>query len=114
MRCRGGWALDGFFAVERERFGCPPLAARRVVCCSALPRVKLGAFGGDDVIQPGRDAASSLPDDVPDEEWFGWALAPASDERLAELASLGRAHATAWAARQTSTHSTAASPGATE
>jgi len=95
--CRGAWALDGYFAVGRDRFGCPPLPATRVVACSALPRVRLPAFGEADLIQPGRDDASAIP--VDDAEWFGWALAPASDERLEEMVELGRRHARAWAAQ---------------
>ena len=36
---RGGLALDGFFALPREQFGAPTLAAHRTVVISALPKV---------------------------------------------------------------------------
>ena len=39
MWVRGGLALDGFFALPREEFGAPTLAARRTVVISALPKV---------------------------------------------------------------------------
>ena len=39
MWVRGGLALDGFFALPREQFGAPTLAAQRTVVISALPKV---------------------------------------------------------------------------
>ena len=35
-----------------------------------------------------------LPVDA--DKWFGWALQPATDEELAEMACLGREHALRW------------------
>ena len=95
VTCRGGWALDGFFAVERSRFGCPPMLAKRTVACTCLPRVRLDAFGASDLLQPGMSEDYELP--VSNEEWFGWALTPAPDTRLKEMVEVGRRHACTWA-----------------
>jgi hypothetical protein len=89
-------ALDGYFAVPRERFGCPPLVGPpdRTIAVSCLPKVSLPAFSNADLIQPGQRASMDLPVDA--DKWFGWALQPATDEELAEMACLGREHALRW------------------
>lgn len=93
--CRGALCADGFFAVSRSRFGCPPLPAERVVAITALPKVELAAFTEDDIIQPGRGNGRELPMDSA--EWFKYAMAPASDTTVDEMVALGRAHARLWA-----------------
>jgi hypothetical protein len=92
--CRGALCADGFFAVSRERFGCPPLPAERVVAISALPKVKLAAFAEEDIIQPGRGEGRELPMDSAN--WFRYAMAPASDTTVDEMVELGRTHARLW------------------
>ena len=91
---RGGLALDGFFALPREQFGAPTLAARRTVVISALPRVRVAPRGG--LLQPGAGTRFALG--VEDAAWFERAVKPASDDELDEMVVLGRAHAAAWVA----------------
>ena len=50
--CRRSLALDGFFSVPRDRFGCPPLPAERTLAVTALPKVDLSAFGEAAIIRP--------------------------------------------------------------
>ena len=93
-------ALDGFFAVPRDRFGCPvlmgPPARTLAVCC--LPSVSLSAFSDADLIQPcGRDG-TELP--VSRSQWFNWALEPATDAELEDMVRLGREHALQWLAEE--------------
>ncbi|KAL1526121.1 hypothetical protein AB1Y20_014850 [Prymnesium parvum] len=98
--CRGQLALDGFFSVRRERFGCPPLKGadgrppERTVAVCCLPIVKLSAFDGGDIIQPGLNDAFTL--NVPAKQWFKWALTPATDETLEKMMRKGREHAMEW------------------
>ncbi len=97
--CRNALCLDGFFSVSRERFGCPPLDAERTVAVTALPRVKLPAFGAADVIQPGGAAFASAPLPMADSDWFSYAVSPAADATVEEMRGLGRTHAELWAAQ---------------
>ena len=107
VKCRGAWAVDGFFAVDLARFGCPVLPAQRTVAVTCLPTVDLTrAFAPSDIIQPGSSAAMGLPvrssasvwsDEVTAAEWFTWAVAPATDEQLKEMVALGKQHAALWA-----------------
>mmetsp|Transcript_50676 Transcript_50676/g.163683 ORF Transcript_50676/g.163683 Transcript_50676/m.163683 type:complete len:297 (+) Transcript_50676:141-1031(+) len=98
--CRGQLALDGFFSVPRSRFGCPPLTGagglppERTVAVCCLPRVSLAAFAARDTIQPERRAEYRL--EVPEAQWFSWALEPATDAELAGMVRKGREHARAW------------------
>jgi hypothetical protein len=95
--CRGALCLDGFFAVSRDRFGCPPLDAERVVAVTALPRVTLPAFSQDNLIQPGpRFPTAPLPT-ADEAEWFSYAMAPADDPVVEQMVELGRTHAQLWA-----------------
>ena len=90
--CRGGLAVDGFFALPRTQFGCPQIADETLRVIS-LPKVEVE--GGDAlVLQPQRSDDLELP--VPTSEWFSWALEPAPD--LGAVHALGRAHAEAWLA----------------
>lgn len=93
VRCRGAWAVDGFFAVGRERFGCPPLDAVREVAVTALPRVPVAAYGDDDLIQAGKRRALPISLD----KWLRWAYTPALDAELEMLVDVGREHAREWA-----------------
>ena len=120
--CRGQLALDGFFSVPRSRFfGCPPLTGagglppERTVAVCCLPRVSLAAFAARDTIQPERRAEYRLDAalrrsceerlltrcavdrlEVPEAQWFSWALEPATDAELAGMVRKGREHARAW------------------
>lgn len=100
MWCRGQLALDGFFSVPRSRFGCPPLTGagglppERTVAVCCLPRVSLAAFAARDTIQPEQRAEYRL--EVPEAQWFSWALEPATDAELAGMVRKGREHARAW------------------
>ena len=96
---RGGLALDGFFALPREQFGAPTLAARRTVIISALPRVSVAPRGG--LLQPGAGTRFALG--VEDATWLERAIKPASDVELDDMVALGRAHAAAWAAEDAET-----------
>ena len=92
VNCRGSWALDGFFAVEPGRMGCPPVDAERTLAVTALPKVPMDAFGT--VIQPDLFDDPRMP--VDDGTWISWALKPAEDADLEAMATLGRAHARRW------------------
>lgn len=93
--CRGGLAVDGFFAVPRERFGCPPLPDDfKTIAVTALPRVKLQAFEGDALIQPGCRDGTSLP--YSDASWFQYAMKPADDATVEDMIALGKQHARRW------------------
>lgn len=98
--CRGQFALDGFFAVPRDRFGCPPLSGAdglppdRTVAVCCLPHVRLEAFAQTDTIQPEQTEAYPLAFER--SEWFSWALTPASDEELEAIVDCGREHARVW------------------
>ena len=98
VNCRRSWVLDGFFSVERSRFGCPPLDCERTLAVTALPRVDLAAFDDEWTIQPGAPplvgAGLELP--VSDSQWFKWALEPAEDSELEAMVALGRRHARRW------------------
>lgn len=95
VRCRNGWALDGFFAFP-HRLGCPQLDAPRTIAISALP-TRLPAVADADIIAPGRRGAA-LPAGVPKARWLRWALLPPSDdERITEMIELGKQHAQRWA-----------------
>ena len=62
---RGGLALDGYFALPREQFGAPTLAARRTIVVTALPKVSVAPRGG--MLQPG--AGTRFPLGVEDAAW---------------------------------------------
>ena len=94
---RGGLAVDGFFALPRSRFGCPPVAAQtETLHVVAIPGIRT-CFDGDVLIQPG-SSGQDLP--VAREEWFSWAYSAASEESARRMASLGRSHALNWVEQQ--------------
>lgn len=97
--CRGNLALDGFLALPRRRFGCPPLqpSPARTIALTCLPKVSLEEFAERDTIQPGA-GSYDLPYEA--SSWFEWALKPADDQTLEEMAALGRAHAAQWVERE--------------
>ena len=64
------------------------------VAITALPRVKLPAFEGDALIQPGCREGTALP--FSDTHWFQYAMKPADDEMVDEMIEIGKAHARAW------------------
>ena len=99
--CRNALCLDGFFAVDRSRFGCPILEAERTVAITALPRVSLDAFARADIIQP--DCFPQAPLPLDSQTWFSYALSPADDAIVDEMVVLGRTHADMWAEAQTET-----------
>ena len=93
--CRGGLAIDGFFAVPRERFGCPPLPGDFwTIAITALPRVKLPAFRGLSLIQPGCRDGTTLP--FSDATWFQYAMKPADDGTVERMIEIGKEHARLW------------------
>ena len=94
--CRGGLCLDGFFSVDRARFGCPPLECERQVAISALPRVSIDAFDAADIIQPAESRFPSAPLPISDGEWFSYALNPAAPTLISDMVGLGRKHAVLW------------------
>ena len=96
---RNTLATDGFFAVPRSRFGCPPLNADRTVNVLCLPSVAT-EFADEELIQPGRGAIPPIP--VDQGRWFKWALEAAEDEDLANIYALGRQHAVSWMTQYTS------------
>lgn len=89
--CRDTLAVDGVFAVPRERFGCPPIDAVRTVAVTCLPQVQLPAFGPADLIQPG---SADFPLPMAAADWFALALSPGSDLELALMRDLGREQCT--------------------
>ena len=116
--CRGALALDGYFAVKRERFGCPPveLSAKEeegggggiTLHVVALPGVPTRVEGERDaVLQPrlpttpggGEEGlAYALPYQRSD--WFGWALGRGMDtDVLRAIGDLGSDHAVEWLER---------------
>ena len=93
--CRGGLAIDGFFAVPRERFGCPPLPGDFwTIAITPLPRVQLPAFQGLSLIQPGCRDETALP--LSDASWFQYAMKPADDATVARMIDIGKEHARRW------------------
>ena len=99
-KCRGAWAIDGFFAVATSRFGCPPIDAERVVGCTCLPSVQLDDFCEEDLIQPGTCGFELPSGQMATARWWGWSVVPATDEEIDQLIEVGRAHAALWVSRQ--------------
>jgi hypothetical protein len=98
VKCRGAWAVDGLFSIERPRYGCPPLPGDRAVAIVALKQ-KTTIFNTSDIIQPGQDGMD-LPDDVSETQWDWWTAIAAPDEKIQTMIALGRDHARTWAVKQ--------------
>jgi len=103
----GGWpAVDGYFAVDRQRFGCPPTGALRDIAVSpfnfdelAVGRIIPAGFysrddGKNDLICPGLFS----PVELSTSELLTVALAqpPADDDVMARLFEQGTRDAEIW------------------
>lgn len=97
VKCRNSWAIDGLFAVEKERFGCPPLPGLRTVAVVA-PKPDTN-FDASDIIQPGQPGLE-FPNGVDDGTWLMWMLSPAPDDKIDEIIEIGKTHARKWAIEQ--------------
>eukprot|EP00747_Dinoflagellata_sp_TGD_P057372 gnl/TRDRNA2_/TRDRNA2_150609_c0_seq1.p1 gnl/TRDRNA2_/TRDRNA2_150609_c0~~gnl/TRDRNA2_/TRDRNA2_150609_c0_seq1.p1 ORF type:complete len:277 (+),score=18.33 gnl/TRDRNA2_/TRDRNA2_150609_c0_seq1:424-1254(+) len=107
VKCRDTLAVDGFWAVEPERFGCPPVPGERNVVIIAQPLSTMtsrnaGAnlvFDPSNIIQPGRPGME-LSQDLSDRQWSQWQTYPVPDMKVNEMIEAGRAHARTWAVEQ--------------